>query len=100
MSEEKKEKVQTDTNKTDKDTIYCIKCGSKNKLNATYCSKCGAKIEVSKESMEDSAMKVGESVGKVAKKGWGVVAAAGKGFMNGIKEKEETQENPAKEENT
>ena len=99
MSEKKKQEAQAETTKTDKTIIYCNKCGSKNKKNANYCSKCGAKIVVSQDKVEDSAQKFGESVGKVAKKGWATISAAGKGFMNGIKTEEETKEKPKKEEN-
>ena len=99
MSEEKKQEAQPETAKTDENAIYCNKCGSKNKTDANYCSKCGAKIVVSQDNLEDSAQKFGESVGKVAKKGWATISAAGKGFMNGIKTEEETKEKPKEEEN-
>ena len=96
--EQEEKKIQIDKKNTDETIIYCSRCGSKNRSNANYCSKCGAKIVISQNKMEDSAKKIGESIGKVAKKGWVAVSAAGKGFMNGI-QGEESREKPAKEEN-
>ena len=97
---EKKEKVQIGPEKTDEVVIYCTKCGSKNKSNANYCSKCGAKIVASQDEKEDSARKMGESIGGAAKKGWDAASAVGKGFMNGIKGKEDNGEKEKKQENS
>lgn len=42
---------------TNKNTIFCTKCGSKNNINSTYCTECGTKLvklekDISKEDLE------------------------------------------------
>jgi hypothetical protein len=48
--------------------------------------------EEQKGKAEDTLENVGEEVGKVVKKGWGIAKDIGKGFMKGVKGEEEKKE--------